>query len=71
VIAAWVLISAAFVYQPDWSRNWLRFMTHSIESIADYVPEPWGARLEIMLRELGGVLWIQIASAIVLLRLII
>jgi hypothetical protein len=71
VIAAWVLIFAAFVYQPDWIRDWLRFMTHSIESIADQVPEPWGARLEIMLRELGGVIWIQIASAIVLLRLII
>jgi hypothetical protein len=28
-----------------------------------------GSRLEIMLRELGGVIWIQIASAIVLLRL--
>jgi hypothetical protein len=35
------------------------------------VPEPWGARLEIMLRELGGMIWIQIATAIVLLRLII
>jgi hypothetical protein len=34
-------------------------MTHSIESLADQVPEPWGARLEIMLRELGGMIWIQ------------
>ena len=46
-------------------------MTHSIEALADQVPEPWGARLEIMLRELGGMIWIQIATAIVLLRLII
>ena len=44
---------------------------HSIESLADQVPEPWGARLEIMLRELGGMIWIQIATAIVLLRLIV
>ena len=46
-------------------------MTHSIESLADQVPEPWGARLEIVLRELRGMIWIQIATAIVLLRLII
>jgi len=71
MLATWALIFAAFLYHPDWIRDWLRFMTHSIESIADQVPEPWGARLEIMLRELGGVIWIQIATAIVLLRLII
>jgi hypothetical protein len=46
-------------------------MTLAIETVADQVPEPWGSRLEVMLRELGGVIWIQIASAIVLLRLII
>jgi hypothetical protein len=71
MIVAWVLIFAAFVYHPEWIRQWLRFMTHAIESVADQVPEPWGARLEIMLRELGGMIWIQIASAIVLLRSII
>ena len=71
MLATWVLIFAAFVYEPGWIRDSLRFMTHSIESLADQVPEPWGARLEIMLRELGGMIWIQIASAIVLLRLII
>jgi hypothetical protein len=71
MIATWALIFAAFVYHPEWIREWLRFMTHSIETIAEQVPEPWGARLEIMLRELGGMIWIQIASAIVLLRLLI
>jgi hypothetical protein len=71
MIAAWALIFAAFVYHPEWIRESLRFMTHSIETIADQVPEPWGARLEIMLRELGGIIWLQIAVAIVLLRLII
>jgi hypothetical protein len=71
VLATWALIFAAFVYEPGWIRDSLRFMTHSIESLADQVPEPRGARLEIMLRELGGMIWIQIASAIVLLRLII
>jgi hypothetical protein len=71
MIATWVLIFGAFVYHPEWIREWLRLMTHAIESLADQVPEPWGARLEIILQELGGMIWIQIASAIVLLRLII
>jgi hypothetical protein len=71
MIATWALIFAAFVYHPEWIRESLRFMTHSIETIADRVPEPWGARLEIMLRELGGIIWLQIAVAIVALRLII
>lgn len=42
-----------------------------METVADQVPEPWGARLEIMLRELGGIIWLQIAAAIVLHRLIV
>jgi hypothetical protein len=54
MLATWALIFAAFVYEPGWIRDSLRFMTHSVESHADQVPEPWGARLEIMLRELGG-----------------
>jgi hypothetical protein len=70
-VATWALIFGAFVYHPEWIRAWLRFMTHAIESFADQVPEPWGARLEITLRELGGMIWVQIASAIVLLRVII
>jgi hypothetical protein len=69
MIATWALIFAAFLYHPEWIRAWLRFMTRVIENVADQVPEPWGARLEVMLRELGGMIWIQIASAIVLLRL--
>lgn len=65
MIATWVLIFAAFLYHPEWIRAWLRLMTHAIETLADQVPEPWGARFEVMLRELGGMIWIQIASAIV------
>ncbi len=71
MIATWALIFAAFIYHPEWIRESLRFLTHSIEHVADQVPEPWGARLEIMLRELGGIIWLQIAVAIVVLRLII
>jgi hypothetical protein len=35
------------------------------------VPQPCGSRVEVMLKELGGMIWIQIASAIGLLRLIL
>jgi hypothetical protein len=71
MIATWMLIFVAFVCHPEWIRDWLRFLINSIETIADQVPEPRGARPEIMLRELGEVIWIQVASTIVLLRLII
>lgn len=71
MIATWALIFAAFLYHPEWIRAWLRLLTHSIETVADQIPEPWGARIEVILRELGGMIWIQIASAIVLLRLIL
>ena len=71
MVATWALIFGAFVYHPEWIRAWLRFVTSVIEVVVDQVPEPWGPRVEVMLREIGGVIWIQIASAIVLLRLII
>ena len=71
MIATWALIFAAFVYHPEWIKSWLRFMTFSIETIADQIPEPWGSRLEVVLRELGGIVWIQFATAIVLLRVIV
>src|ERR1700751_1427770 len=70
-IAAWALILAAFVYHPEWIRGSLRFMTYAIETIADQVPETWGSRLEIMIGKLWGIIWVQIAAAIVELRLII
>jgi hypothetical protein len=63
MVATWLLIFAAFLYHPEWIRNWLRFVTHLIEGFADLVPQPWGARLEVMLKEIGGVIWVQIASA--------
>jgi hypothetical protein len=71
MIAAWVLILCAFLYHPEWIRASLRLLTHAVESLADQVPEPWGSRVEIILRELGGIIWVQITVAIVLLRLIL
>jgi hypothetical protein len=31
MLAAWAMIFAAFVYEPGWIRNSLRFMTNSID----------------------------------------
>jgi hypothetical protein len=56
------LIFAAFIYHPEWIKAWLRFMTAFIETIADQLPEPWASRVEVALRELGGIIWIQMAT---------
>jgi hypothetical protein len=64
-----MLFAALVLSEPI--STWQRFMTHSIEAVADQVPQPWGSRLEVMLKKLGGMIWIQIASAIVFLRLVL
>jgi hypothetical protein len=68
-IAAWLLIIAAFYYHPEWIRWALRTITYGIEIVADAIPYPWGDRIEIALRELGGFVWFQITLAIVSLRI--
>jgi hypothetical protein len=67
--AAWLLIIAAFYYHPEWIKWALRNITYAIETAADAVPYPWGDRIEIALRELGGFVWFQITVAIVSLRI--
>jgi hypothetical protein len=47
----------------------LRTITYGIETVADAIPYPWGDRIEIALRELGGFVWFQITLAIVSLRI--
>lgn len=54
VVLAWVLIAAAFYYRPDLIKQALRASTRAIESVGDAIPSPWGDRIEIMLREIGG-----------------
>jgi hypothetical protein len=71
MVVAWLLIFCAFLYHPEWIRASLRILTHSIEVLSDQVPEPWGSRLKILLREIGGIIWVQITVFIVLLRLLV
>jgi hypothetical protein len=68
-LLAWVLIVAAFYYRPDWLQWGLRSVTSGFEAIGDALPSPWGARIEVVLREIGGFIWIQVTALIILLRL--
>jgi hypothetical protein len=71
VIIAWALIVAMFYYRPDWIKWGLRAATGGIEAIGDALPYPWGDRVEIVLRELGGSFWLQVTAVIVLLRVVL
>ena len=70
-IVAWILIVGIFYYRPDWLKWGLRGATRGIEAIGDSLPYPWGDRIEIVLRELGGIIWLQITAVILLLRFVL
>ena len=67
-LLTWFLLGAILFYKPEWIRNGLRAGTRAIEAAGDMLPSYWGAQAEIVLRELGGFLWIQITAAIVFVR---
>ena len=70
VVLAWGLIAAELYYRPDLIKQALRASTKVFESIGDALPSPWGDRIEIMLREIGGFIWLQITALIVTLRVV-
>jgi hypothetical protein len=45
-------------------------MTHGIEAVGDALPSPSGDRIEIVLRELGGFIWIQVTVLIIFIRVV-
>jgi hypothetical protein len=61
-------LGAAFVYKPDWLTLYLRSTMTAIETGASALPYPWGDRLEVILRGIGGSVWMQFAFAIVVVR---
>ena len=69
-LLTWVLLGVMLVYKPEWIRNGMRVGTHAIETVGNALPSYWGAQAEIVLRELGGFLWIQITAAIIFVRLV-
>ena len=71
--AAATLIGLAlgFFYKPEWITWWLRISMRGIELFTGALPYPWGDRLEVFLRGIGGSIWIQITVLIVLVRIIV
>jgi hypothetical protein len=45
--------------------------THGMEAAGDAMPCPLGDRIEIVLRELGGFIWIQITILIIFIRVLL
>lgn len=68
VILAWVLIVAAFYQRPEFLTGAQRFLQRGIEAIGDALPSPWGPRIEFIVRQIGGVIWLQITLIVVALR---
>jgi type IV secretory pathway VirB2 component (pilin) len=62
-------IGAAFVYKPEWLTLYLRTTMAAIETATAALPYPWGDRLELILRSLGGSVWMQFALAIIIVRI--
>jgi hypothetical protein len=71
VILAWVLIAAAFYEMPGLLTGLQRAIQRGMEAVGDFIPPPWGPRIEFVFREIGGFIWLQITLIVVLLRVIL
>jgi hypothetical protein len=69
-ILAWVLIGLAFYYRPELLSVALRTLQRSIEALGDALPYPWGPRIEVLFKELGGFIWLQITLIIIVVRVV-
>ena len=70
-VLAWGLIVAAFYQKPELLTSAQRLMQRGIEAVGDTVPSPWGARMEFVFREIGGLIWLQITVVILALRMVL
>jgi hypothetical protein len=43
-------------------------LQRGIEALGDALPSPWGPRIEFIVRQIGGVIWLQITLIVVALR---
>ena len=64
-------LGAAFVYKPELLTLYLRTTMTAIERGTAALPYPWGDRLEVILRGIGGSVWMQFAFAIIIVRVIV
>jgi hypothetical protein len=71
VILAWALIVAAFYEWPEMLTAAQRLLQHGIEAVGDVIPSPWGARIEFVFREIGGLIWLQITLLVLALRIVL
>jgi hypothetical protein len=69
-VLAWGLIVAAFYQKPELLTSAQRLMQRGIEAVGDAVPSPWGHGW-IAFREIGGLIWLQIAMVILTLRILL
>src|ERR1700694_5913333 len=65
-----VAFGMGFLYKPEWLTWWLRTTMTVIERITALLPYPWGDRVEVALRGMGGSFWIQITLAILIVRIL-
>jgi hypothetical protein len=65
-----LLLGLCFLYRPDLLTWWLRTTMGLIETVSGLLPYPWGDRIEIALRGIGGSFWFQITLAIILVRVV-
>jgi hypothetical protein len=70
-VLAWVLVVAAFYQKPELLTSAQRLMQRGLEAVGGAVPSPWGARMEFVFREVGGVIWLQITIVILTLRMML
>jgi hypothetical protein len=71
VIAAWLLIAAAFYEKPELLTGAQRSLQRGIEAVGDAIPPPWGPRIEFVFREIGGLIWLQITLIVLALRVLL
>jgi hypothetical protein len=64
------LLGLCFFYSPALLTWWLRATMSTIETVAGLFPYPWGDRVEIAMRALGGSFWFLITSAIIMVRVV-
>lgn len=70
-VLAWGLVVAAFYQKPELLTSSQRLIQRGLEALGDVFPLPWGARMEFVFRETGGLVWLQITMVILTLRMML
>ena len=70
-VLAWALVVTAFYQKPELLTSAQQLMQRGIEAVGDAVPSPWGARMEFVFREIGGLIWLQITVLILAVRIML